>query len=1373
MSRVDAPEAAPARPRDEPTSTLVRGSRWLAASTVVVGLVNYVYSLFLTRLLTIGGYEVFAAGQALLLVVGTVSSASVPWVIAKWLARAGEDVERCRQVVWFALVANLAQGIVGAVAIGAISRGFTDTSTTGVIALGALAIFLASTTIGWLQGEERFGAMAGMRVAEVTTKVAAGVGLVLVGGGVTGALSGFMVGGAVVALIGLVVMRRDLRPSWQALRGRELWLSARGVVGVQGFVAVLASLDHVLVALLPIATAAAASYQVSMILARAPLFLAGAVSMVAFPLLSRSRTSFTDLVRTSTRLYASLVVPVTIALATMPHALLSIMFPSTYDQIGELLPYTAVTGAFIGVVNLLTTFFQAHGSYRRSVKVQALGVVWHAAALVLGWWLGGIVGFAAGSVVGALGAAALVTRQAGRVWPAALRLRTSLAGWIPFGALLVVLHPHPVAWLVVTVPIVGLTTLSALGRPPARDRVARDGRPAPGGLRILHLGYEDHRRPGSGGGSLRTHEINRRLADTHAVTVLTATWRGAEDRVEDGVEYVHIGLPLGRFGSIITYFLALPFAARRYRDADLVIEDFGAPISSAWSPLWLHRPVVAVVQWLNAREKARQYRLPFHLVERGGVRLYDTFVTVSDAMGRELREGNEDAQVAVVPNGVDARAFEVEPRTGADVVFLGRLERAQKGVDMLLDAYARIADRVEGRLVLAGDGPDRDALIRQAQRLGIIGDRVAFVGRVSGDDKWDLLASAALVAMPSRFETFGIVAAEALACGTPVLAFDLPPLREVIPVGAGHLVEPFDVATYAALLAEMLTEPEWLTAMGQIGRRGVRRLDWDELAARQEAVYLEAATGATTTLPPTESPAPGPPVEAPAPPAAPATRTRRMTATLGALARTWWLPVALAVLAIALRGFHLFSSYGIFVDEITYTRLGQSVLHQHDLLLYGSPFFLHPPGFFVLLAGYLGLLGPTGDIVHTVLLTRPVNVVLAGVSLLLLWRIVAEVSDRRAATVAAVLFAIDPFIIRINSRVLIETAAMTALLGAELLIITGMRRRGELSIRRAAAVGALFGVTLLTKEPTGFLFVVPLLVAPMLGLVRWRAALTALATAAVTYAPYPLWVLATGRIHQFADAKLTGLQRFLGEVQLTGFNAPGGGSFVGRIVERLDTFAMTYVLIGLGVPATLYLLLRGDRARRWIAVWSASTYLMAAYTIARGTLEEQLFYYLVVPSGLLTVLMAVQVLRERWRPARLVRPVAAVTLAAFAAFSLLAWARVHTTPDTSYRKLRAYLAEAVPVGARVGTTSSLATFLLDRQHPVPVHEITQVRSRRVGYLLIASSTNQASADLRRWVRTHGRVVFEDRGRSVGVLRLYELPATDVSGVPSGVRRTSS
>jgi glycosyltransferase involved in cell wall biosynthesis len=365
------------------------------------------------------------------------------------------------------------------------------------------------------------------------------------------------------------------------------------------------------------------------------------------------------------------------------------------------------------------------------------------------------------------------------------------------------------------------------------------GRPARR-LRILHLGFEDHRRPGSGGGSARNQQINSRLAQRHDITVLTTKWRGCVDRTEDGVRYVHIGLPIGYYAAILSYFAVLPFAIRRY-EADLVVEEFAAPFSSALIPLWTRRPTLALVQWLNSKEKSRQYKMPFLLFEQLGVRVHRRFVAVSGDVRDRLRHINPTAVVDVIPNGVEAKAFDVTPTSGDDVVFLGRLEQEQKGLDLLLDAYARVARHIGGQLLIAGDGPDRRKLERRVARLGIT-DRVRFLGRVSGTAKYELLARARLVVMPSRFETFGIVAIEALACGTPVLAFRIPCLQAVIPDDCGRMVGAYSVPDYAAAMAEMYDSAE-LTAMGVAGRRFARGFDWDQIALRQEDSYRATARG--------------------------------------------------------------------------------------------------------------------------------------------------------------------------------------------------------------------------------------------------------------------------------------------------------------------------------------------------------------------------------------------------------------------------------------------------------------------------------------------------------------------------------------------------
>jgi hypothetical protein len=191
-----------------------------------------------------------------------------------------------------------------------------------------------------------------------------------------------------------------------------------------------------------------------------------------------------------------------------------------------------------------------------------------------------------------------------------------------------------------------------------------------GPLRVLHLGFEDPAMPGAGGGSLRTHEINRRLAAAGMdVTVLTTRFPGCADRVQDGVRYVHVGAGGGgsRLTRLLGYVLGLPAAVRRYgvaRRADLVVEDFFAPFSSMAAPLWTRRPTIGVVQWLQAREKSRQYHLPLHLLRTVGVRSHRRVVSVSADTADQLRVIDPGLQVEVIGNGVDPRCSTSRSRPG-------------------------------------------------------------------------------------------------------------------------------------------------------------------------------------------------------------------------------------------------------------------------------------------------------------------------------------------------------------------------------------------------------------------------------------------------------------------------------------------------------------------------------------------------------------------------------------------------------------------------------------------------------------------------------------------------------------------------------------
>jgi len=384
-----------------------------------------------------------------------------------------------------------------------------------------------------------------------------------------------------------------------------------------------------------------------------------------------------------------------------------------------------------------------------------------------------------------------------------------------------------------------LRRLSYLRRRTNRDTRMQQNRP-----RILHLGFEDPQRPAAGGGSMRTHEISRRLANEFDITIVCARYRGCRQRVEDGVRYVHIGVPAGYFGSLISYFACIPWALWRY-DSDLVVEEFSAPVSSIAVPWLTRRPVLGVVQWLFAAEKSKQYHMPFCLVERIGLSSHRRLIAVSEDLADELRVRNPAAVVSVIGNGLSETAFEPRSHPRRNIVYLGRMEIAQKGLDMLVTAYARIAPKIAQDLVFGGDGPDRGTLEQLVVDLGII-DRVHFAGWVSSVDRFDWLASADFVAMPSRNESFGLVAAEALAVQTPVVAFDIPSLRALVGDDVGIVVPPFDIDRYALAMYELAMDPARRARLGAAGPTKVMMLRWDTVAQRQGDIYREVIASRST-----------------------------------------------------------------------------------------------------------------------------------------------------------------------------------------------------------------------------------------------------------------------------------------------------------------------------------------------------------------------------------------------------------------------------------------------------------------------------------------------------------------------------------------------
>ncbi len=207
--------------------------------------------------------------------------------------------------------------------------------------------------------------------------------------------------------------------------------------------------------------------------------------------------------------------------------------------------------------------------------------------------------------------------------------------------------------------------------------------------------------------------------------------------------------------------------------------------------------------------------------------------------------------VEVVPCGVNLDLFQPIPRPAARrkigaalddplLLFVGRIA-PEKGLDRLLSAFARLQHRPRLRAVIVGGEGSGDPGLQQmhalAQRLGIAA-RVQFVGRVEQPELPFFYSAADTLVLPSSYESFGMVALEAMACGTPVVATPVGAMEELLCSGeSGRLSPDFSVPALATAIDRMLWDRSARPVAPEVVRRSALRFSWHRVAADVLKIY--------------------------------------------------------------------------------------------------------------------------------------------------------------------------------------------------------------------------------------------------------------------------------------------------------------------------------------------------------------------------------------------------------------------------------------------------------------------------------------------------------------------------------------------------------
>jgi glycosyltransferase involved in cell wall biosynthesis len=280
-----------------------------------------------------------------------------------------------------------------------------------------------------------------------------------------------------------------------------------------------------------------------------------------------------------------------------------------------------------------------------------------------------------------------------------------------------------------------------------------------------------------------------------------------------------------RNGGTYSQFLRAPLAyLRNFRNSDLIVEVCnGMPYLS---PLWCRRPVLCLVNHVHTELWSMRFLPPVSTIGRNIERVVmpwvhrrNLFLTVSTSTAGALQQmGVDEGRIRQICNGVE-EPDPPAPRSPEPLFLaIGRLTD-YKRLDLLLRLWDRVRHVVGGKLVIAGDGPERPRL------EALAGPGVVFTGRVSEQEKHRLLCSAWLLMHPALIEGWGIVVAEAAIRGTPAVAFDVPGLRDSVIHGqTGMLVQ--TEGQFASAWASLAINQRRREQLGRAARTRALRLHW-------------------------------------------------------------------------------------------------------------------------------------------------------------------------------------------------------------------------------------------------------------------------------------------------------------------------------------------------------------------------------------------------------------------------------------------------------------------------------------------------------------------------------------------------------------------
>jgi glycosyltransferase involved in cell wall biosynthesis len=358
----------------------------------------------------------------------------------------------------------------------------------------------------------------------------------------------------------------------------------------------------------------------------------------------------------------------------------------------------------------------------------------------------------------------------------------------------------------------------------------------PSGKRILIFNWRDTKHAFAGGAEVYIHELAKRWVQAGDSVTLFCGSDGRSKRNEtiDGVRIFRRG------GFYFVYLWAFLYYMLKFRgNYDVLIDcENGIPF---FTPLYTREKKFLVIHHVHQEVFLTSLRRPFSdLAQFLEMKLMPfvyrniQIITVSESSKKDiLAHGITKIEPIVIHNGIDHERYTPGKKAASPlVVYLGRLKQ-YKNIPVFLQAAKRIRTVVpDARFIIGGDGEEMRSLKKLAKQLGLT-ERVTFTGKVSEAEKIALYKKAWVFVNPSLREGWGITTIEANACGTPVVASNVPGLRDSVKNPyTGYLVPFGNANAFAVKILTLLADTKRRRAMSREARNWAMEFSWNVSADR-------------------------------------------------------------------------------------------------------------------------------------------------------------------------------------------------------------------------------------------------------------------------------------------------------------------------------------------------------------------------------------------------------------------------------------------------------------------------------------------------------------------------------------------------------------